>query len=388
MLSHNTIWRSNFFRAFYFGRQLVAMGHHVTIIAIAKEERIRSSLQNVDGVEVYLAPDLLWGMGRSGWDPWDTWNRLRFIHGRHFDLVHAFDSRPAVIHPARAYRRRTGVPLVMDWADWWGRGGVISMRANPVLKYGFKYVETFYEEHFRSSADWNTTISKALAGRAVGLGVPRSRITVLPAGADLDYFKPIPRDVARDRLGLPLDVPILAFGGFVQWDIHQLIATFEFVQAELPKTLLLLCGPLSNHTRKWKVEHPVLAPNIIEKGVVAIEDMPYHLAAADALILPLPDSIANRGRFPNKLGEYLAMGKVVITNHTGDVGELLARTGAAALAPDDPSGFADVVVATLKDPELRRDIECRARTVALEELDYRLLARQLVEVYEGVSASA
>jgi glycosyltransferase involved in cell wall biosynthesis len=82
------------------------------------------------------------------------------------------------------------------------------------------------------------------------------------------------------------------------------------------------------------------------------------------------------------------MGKVVITNHTGDVGELLARTGAAALAPDDPSGFADVVVATLKDPELRRDIECRARTVALEELDYRLLARQLVEVYEGVSASA
>jgi glycosyltransferase involved in cell wall biosynthesis len=112
--------------------------------------------------------------------------------------------------------------------------------------------------------------------------------------------------------------------------------------------------------------------------------MRFYLAAADALMLPLPDSLANRGRFPTKLGEYLAMGKPVVTNPTGDVGALLRRTGAAVLAPDDSQGYADAVVALLKDPDRRQELGKRARRVAEEELDYRLLAKRLLAVYESV----
>jgi glycosyltransferase involved in cell wall biosynthesis len=309
---------------------------------------------------------------------------MRFMSSHRFDVVHAFDCRPAVIHPAIAYRRRHGTPLVIDWGDWWGRGGVISMRENPLLRHGFSHIETFYEEHFRTQATWTTTISTTLAERAASLGVPPERITTIPAGADLEHFKPIPMREARHRLEIPLNVPVITFGGFVQWDVKLLLDTFERVLQEIPQALLFLCGPQSRLTREWKQAHPELAANLVETGIVPAEEMRFYLAAADALMLPLPDSLANRGRFPTKLGEYLAMGKPVVTNPTGDAGALLRRTEAAVLAPDDSQGYADAVVALLRDPDRRKELGKRARRVAEEELDYRLLTKRLLAVYESV----
>ena len=89
---------------------------------IHPQRRLGVEESELQGVRVVQFPDLLWGIGRTGWDLWDTAQRLGKVRGETFDLVHAFDSRPVVIHPALALQRR-GVPLVMDWADWWGRGG-------------------------------------------------------------------------------------------------------------------------------------------------------------------------------------------------------------------------------------------------------------------------
>jgi len=383
MLTHNVVWRSTFFRSFAFARKLCALGHEVTIITISPSERRRPATANIEGVEVALMPDLMWGMGRSGWDPWDTWHRLAFMRRRSFDLVHAFDCRPAVIHPALAYCTRA--PLVIDWADWWGRGGAISDRKNPFLRHVFSHVETFYEEHFRARADWTTVISTALGRRAAGLGIPRERIVVISGGADLERFRPLGTDAARREAGLPADRPILMFAGFVQYDLDLVLESFAIVAREVANALLVLCGPRSSVTRAWKERNPALADSVWEPGVVAFDRMPPYLAAADVLLLPLRDTIANRGRWPNKVGEYLAMGKAVLTNRTGDVGALLEASRAGALAPDDRVGYAAAAVALLRDPEHRAELGARARRLAEDRLDYTFLARRLVSVYESAS---
>jgi glycosyltransferase involved in cell wall biosynthesis len=386
MLNHNVVWRSTFFRCFYFARQLVRMGHEVTIVTISPHARGRPHFQQLDGVEVALMPDLLWGIGRTGWDLWDLVNRLVYIRGRRFDLIHAFDSRPVVIHPAVAQARRNRVPLVIDWCDWWGRGGVISQRKNPLLRYFFSPIETWYEEHFRTQADWSTTISQALARRAAALGVPEDSITVIPGGADLDFFRPILMSGARERLGLPAEAPIVAFAGFVHYDLGLVLDSYELVAGQLPGALLTLCGQPSPLTARWKEAHPELAGQVLERGVVPIAELPYHLAAADVLLVPLADSIANRGRWPNKIGEYLAMGKPVVTNPTGDSGDMFRRTGAGVLAPDNPVGFGQAIVDLLKNPDRRRFLGARSLEVARSELDYTILTRSLAEIYEGLCA--
>ncbi|MGH7447633.1 MAG: hypothetical protein ACRELT_08735, partial [Longimicrobiales bacterium] len=60
---------------------------------------------------------------------WNTMWRTCMLAREQFDLIHAFDSRPVVILPALAVRGTAGAPLVLDWADWWGRGGVIGERS-------------------------------------------------------------------------------------------------------------------------------------------------------------------------------------------------------------------------------------------------------------------
>ncbi|HEY2636138.1 MAG TPA: glycosyltransferase [Solirubrobacteraceae bacterium] len=58
--------------------------------------------------------------------------------------------------------------------------------------------------------DLPATVSASLAARVPGAG-RRRRVAVLPCGVDLARFRPLPRRVARERLGLPPDRPFLLF---------------------------------------------------------------------------------------------------------------------------------------------------------------------------------
>jgi glycosyltransferase involved in cell wall biosynthesis len=277
---------------------------------------------------------------------------------------------------------------VIDWADWWGRGGAITERSGWLVRHGFSPIETFYEEHYRRRADWTTAISTALADRVAGLGVDPDRVTVIPGGADLERFAPLDRDAARARLGLPLEAPLALFAGFVQYDLDLVLESFRVVAAQVPGARLVLCGPRSPVVAAFRERRPELAQRVLEGGVVGFESMPSYLAAADVLLLPLRDSITNRGRWPNKLGEYLAMGRPVVTNPTGDVGALLERTGAGLVAGSEPASFGAAVVELLRDPDARDVLGARARATAKEELDYALLAGRLLDVYGKVTGGS
>src|SRR5216683_4454900 len=119
LLNHNVAWSGGtFFRAFHFGRELARRGHQIDLICISPHRRFSFDCEKRDGIKIHGSPDLFWGRGRSGWDPWDCLRRSARVLKGEWDLVHAFDSRPAVILPALVVQRRS-VPLVLDWADWW-----------------------------------------------------------------------------------------------------------------------------------------------------------------------------------------------------------------------------------------------------------------------------
>ena len=124
-LNHNVVGSGTYSRAFHLGRQLALKGHQVTLVTTSRSERFSARSYARDGVEIIEAPDVLSGRARTGWDPYNTLVRIRTLNDRDFDIVHAFDSRPAVIYPALATAKRSKAAFFMDWADWWGRGGWI-----------------------------------------------------------------------------------------------------------------------------------------------------------------------------------------------------------------------------------------------------------------------
>jgi glycosyltransferase involved in cell wall biosynthesis len=386
-LNHNVIWRSTFFRCLQFGKQLVANGHRVDLLTIAPRERWTFRERDIDGVRVIETPDLLVGMTRTGWDPYDTFRRSQFLKHRHYDLIHAFDCRPAVILPALRQQRRDGSTLLTDWADWWGRGGVIDERPNKLIKIVFGRTETFFEEHYRTQADGLTVISRALRDRAIALGVPLERIAHIRSGADTERIRPLAKTAARAELGLPLHAPIVGFTGFVHYDLTLLLAAFDVLARKRPDVCLLITGKPSPLVRQF-ADRGGWGDRVFHAGVVDYAILPKYLASADLNALPFADKQANRGRWPNKIGDYLSAGRPVVSNPTGDIQELFTEYGVGVLTDETPEAFARGMSDVLDDPAQAESQGRMARYVAEHELSWPRLTRQLEEHYSYIRSGA
>lgn len=382
-LNHNVIWRSTFFRCLQFGKQLVAQGHHVDLLTISPGARFRFSEQVIEGVTVIETPDLLFGITRTGWDPYDTQRRKSFLRRRHYDLIHAFDSRPVVILPALAQRKRDGATLLTDWADWWGRGGIIEERPNKLIKLFFQRPETYFEEHYRTQADGLTVISRALGERAMQLGMPPEKIAHIRSGADTERIRPMDKTQAREALGLPVNAPIVGFTGFVHYDLTLLLSAFDVLARQRPDVRLLITGQYSPLVRQYS-ERGHWSDRVFHAGILPYANLPQYLCAADLNALPFADKQANRGRWPNKIGDYLSAGRPVVSNPTGDIQDLFARYDIGVLTEETPVAFAHGMAEVLDDPAHARAQGYMARQVAEHELSWPKLTQQLEEHYRRI----
>lgn len=378
-LSHNVAWRGGFFRAYHWGRYLARRGHEVTIVATSESNRFKFTKSTHDGVTVVKTPDLLTGRLRTGWDPWNSMRRATFLRGTDWDVVHAVDSRPAVCLPALAMHKRN-TTLIMDWGDWWGRGGTILERQGSVLDRLFAPVETYFEEAYRTRADGTVVLSAALAERAAGLGVPRHRIARIPHGADVEGIQPRDKSVARKALGMSPTAPVIGYVGVLfKRDATLLQKTFDRLQATDSRIHLCLIGQCNMAAPKtW-----IAANRVTVTGRIDYDRLQTFIAACDLMVLPLKNSVANRGRWPSKVGDYLAAGRPVVTTDVGDISSLIRKGQCGAVADDCPEALASAIADVLRRSDLQA-LGVNARQTAEVSLDWRILTNDLETFYNTV----
>lgn len=381
MLVFNQVGKGTYWRAFHLARHLARMGHQITLVTTARLAHMRMATKRDQGITIVEAPDLLWGVLRSGWDPWASLRRCVWLRGRQFDLIHAFECRPTVLLPALYARRHCGAPLVLDWCDWFGRGGSVEERPNPLIRAVLRPVETFFEEHFRARADAATVICTTLHRKALDLGVPAGSILPLRDGADVEGIMPHDRAASRDALGLPPDVPIIGYvGAIFPRDAALMARAFNRVRQACPHAHLLLIGYV-NARLEDQVDSPAA---VLRSGLLSYSELNHYLAACDLCWLPYHDSGANRGRWPLKLNDYMAAGRPTVATAVGDVAAVLRAHDIGALARDTPADLADKVIQLLGDPERRERQSHTARIVAERDFDWRLRAAELEAFYERI----
>ena len=387
MLNHNVVWRSTFFRAFGFARELADLGHEVTVATISARRRMRADTYELERVRIVETPD--WGAGpaRTGWDPFDALWRTRRFRPEAFDVVHGFDCRPVVLAPSLALARG-GVPWVSDWADCWsGEGGAISQRKSWIGRVVFRGPETWFEVGFRGRALAVTVTSRALVERAAALGLPSARVHYVPSGANVRDVDVRDRAESRRAIGLPGDGPVACFVGFVQYDLELAIRGFAVARRTVPDARLLLVGPRNRHTGRI-VEELGLGASVLDVGPKPFAQIPTHLGAADVLLLPMSDNLMNRARGPIKLGDYLAAGRATVANPVGDLADVFARDEVGLLAGESPEAYGAAIAELLADPERAARMGRTARRVAEDVYAWRWLAPKLVEIYREATGSA
>lgn len=370
-----------YYRALNLAGALKKRGHDVALMSIHHTNRIGTVERNLDGVTLVETPDMFWGSGRSGWDPWSTIVRTLWLSRHRFDIVHTVDTRPAVSLPALVARLFNHSTWICDWTDWWAHGGATSERTG---KRGWSFIgliEQLFEEVPRPYADGTVCISRALASRAASLGIQPASIWYLPPSTDPESIRELTVSEALAKCNLESSYRYLGYLG----NIYQRDAELLFNSLRLLKhtdwRLLMVGEP--------KCSVPNDLKDLIQvTGRLSFESMLEHLSACQVLTLPLSDSIANRGRWPSKINEYLAVGRPVVACSVGDVANLIAENGVGLVARPEAEDFSCKLDELLSDPEISQSMGDQARTVAKTVYSQSLMGEQLENFYLRIIKSS
>jgi glycosyltransferase involved in cell wall biosynthesis len=385
MLTQNIVGRGGTYaRCFALARCLAALGHNVTLLAASRNRHLRPRVQTHLGVLVIEMGGLLpTRIRHGGLDPLDLLNRLPHILRNRYDLIHTFDHRPTVLFPALFHRALYRAPIVGDWCDLWGRDGMGAHR-HGVERLLLTPADHLSENWLMAHVDAVTAISTTLKQRALALGHSEQSVRIIPAGASADLIRPIPVSEARQKFGLPLDAPILVFNGYTTFGIKLLGQAFVEVSRRRPDTLLLLVGgPL--HEVEAIATEAGLQDSVRHFGEVSYDQLGPLLACGDVMLLPYPNESVDLARFPNKLGDYMAAGRPVVTNPVGDSGEMIRSEEIGLLADETPVAFAESICALLDDPNLRTAMGQRARQLAETRFSWRAHAEAINELYQALA---
>ncbi|MGH7506489.1 MAG: glycosyltransferase, partial [Longimicrobiales bacterium] len=124
-----------------------------------------------------------------------------------------------------------------------------------------------------------------------------------------------------------------------------------------------------------------LARAVHTTGFVAADEVGAWLAAADACVVSMRDTIANRGRWPGKVNEYMTAGRATVMPEVGDAARLVSEHGAGIVCAPEPHSFARAIACVVKDDVVRSDAERRAVELAVTTLAWNRIAAQLDAFY-------
>ncbi len=210
--------------------------------------------------------------------------------------------------------------------------------------------------------------------RAMSSMVDSSHISVVSTGVDLSKYRYDP--------DLRPETPLVVFVGSMDWQPN--IDGVEFfcqhiwrqVLAKIPDAHFRVVGraphPRVQNLRSESVEITGAVPSVVD-----------HLREAAVIVVPL--RIGGGTRI--KIYEGMAMGKATVSTTVGAEG-LDVQHGRDILLEDDPSDFANAIVAFLRDDEMRRRYEAAAAATA-RKYDWSVIARRFVEVlHRTIDAAA
>jgi glycosyltransferase involved in cell wall biosynthesis len=211
----------------------------------------------------------------------------------------------------------------------------------------------------------------------LGIGDER-KVVEIPLGFDLaPFLDPPDQNVARDRLGLPREVPIVAI-------VARLVpvkdlSLFIRAMAKVPEPALAVVVGDGELRTALEAESAALGLGGRCRFLGWQRDVSFVYAAADVVAL----TSRNEGS-PVSIIEAMAAGRAVICTAVGGVPDVV-QPGTGVLVPSgDDAAFASGVTALLSDPARRAELGAAARRAVHPAYDAARLVSDITRLYESV----
>jgi glycosyltransferase involved in cell wall biosynthesis len=277
--------------------------------------------------------------------------------------------------------RELGVPLLLEvnspLCD--------EMQRLGLLRFARRARRT--EERVLGGADVVFAVTDVLRGLLVERGARPDRTRVVPNGVLLERYGDETRRAAslvRQRLGLGSDAFVLGFVGYMR-DWHRLDLAVELLASpgfENVRLVLAGDGP-ARKTVLEVAERLGVTSRVHALGVVAPDELPAHVMAFDAALIPAINGYAS----PLKLFDSLAAGVATLAPRQPNLEETI-DDGVDGVLFDalDGGALREALHALVEDREKCRAIgeAGRARLLA-EDWTWRGNARRVVAAYEALA---
>ena len=258
-------------------------------------------------------------------------------------------------------------------AKWMGAKVILDMHEiTPefyISKYGIeenswlirllKYQEKISFEF----ADHVITINEPIQDLLVGRGLPREKSTVVTNSADEGRFDLPSRPPSAANSATPEAFVMMYHGTLTKlYGLDIAIEAFALAHKEMPgaEMWILGSGPEKVNLEDLARERG-MASKVKLVGQVAPSEIPGWLRRCDIGILPIRRDVFLEFASPNKLPEFIVMGKAVIVSRLKAIRHYFSDDALAYFEPNDPADLAKQMVRVFRDPGLRAQLSARAK---------------------------
>lgn len=393
------------YRPFYLGREWVAAGHRVTVVAASwshlrgVQPSVRADLETTEeeGVRFrWIGANEYAGNGTRRVANMMSFAGKLWLHADRLareerpDLVVCSSTYPLDIHAGSRIARRSGARLVFEVHDLWPLTPMLLGGYSPRHPY-IRLLQHAEDKAYREADAVVSLLPAALSYMAsrgldpekfvhVPNGVPLSRSTETCAALPGHLAQAIAHHRVRGRF-------LVGFAGGLTLSTmpETLLEAARILTTEEIAFVLAGDGPSAPTVREGAAA--LALDNFTMLGRLPKAAVAPFLAGMDALAVCWRRSPLYRyGVSPNKLFDYMAAGKPVL-QASDAANDLVAQARCGlTVPPEDPLAFAEAVRRLRALPEVeRRRLGTNGQHFVAEHHDYRVLAAAFLE---GVARAA
>lgn len=377
-----------FTRSFKLAAGLVGEKHEVVFLTVQKNGfTFPFRLEVREGVKIYAFPEVLpYAFRKGGLGSLSILLKCFFVAFTRADIVHSDTGhRPSSGIPCWVHRVFYRSKYFSEWWEHFGEGGIYDEMPRW-YQMTLGVVDNYFEVRNRKRADGCLPISSLLNKRALGEDIPESKLLILNGGSDVDnivfHESSVP---SKRKFNQDINSFIICLIGINDTEFINNIDLFKSVKKLIDdnyRIKIIGTGKVDN-----LIMHQLgfdYSEFIHIYGWLSYEEFTALVGCADLFSLIQKNSLRNRSRFPNKLGDYLAAGRPIIANRVGEIGVYADRYPEVFhIVNESNSSIIDSIILAYKNWENGAVDYGTIRKIAVEN-SWRERAKELSKFYEKV----
>jgi len=282
---------------------------------------------------------------------------------------------------------RHDVPWVFEIRDLWPESVVTTgvLRERSLVTLALYRLERFACSRATKINVLTPAFATDLERRGLAMA---DKIVFIPNGADLDVFKPAPKQNAvRKRYGWNDRFVCLYAGAHGRANaLMQLVDAAAELRSD--RDVLIACvgdGPERHACERAAADRGL--DNIQFLGAQSKDAMPQFVNAADVGLAVLQDNPTFRTVYPNKIFDYMACERPVILAIDGVARQLVCDDAQAGIfvEPENGRAIAAAIRRLRAEPNLAAEFGRNGRRWAIAHVDRRVLATRYLDALSRIT---